>query len=213
MSLLFYYLQFSKNDGLPSQICTECIRELKNAYNFIKKCEKSDEEIRKNFKKTRYAKKSRPVRKSTRQSAKRTRNKEVELDIKDEDSDDEVLSNYKITNNKNSQDTNKDSKELIPKNEIKENDSDYDDFGTNDYDSDMVIKDEKNNELQEIPVNVQLNENSDSDSSDEDSNKKRYKRNVEKIKKGPPYECKKCLMTFQTTKELLEHRREVSIGL
>lgn len=40
-------LQATSNDELPQVLCTNCIEDLHNAYNFIKRARKSDGELKK----------------------------------------------------------------------------------------------------------------------------------------------------------------------
>lgn len=41
-----YIFQFKQDDGLPEQVCTNCIKEITSAFKFAKKCEYSDTTLR-----------------------------------------------------------------------------------------------------------------------------------------------------------------------
>lgn len=46
---MYFYFKIYEGDGLPDKICSECIQKLSSAHIFKQQCERSDQELRRNF--------------------------------------------------------------------------------------------------------------------------------------------------------------------
>lgn len=191
---------------MPAQICLNCIKEITRAYNFSRKCEKSDEILREHFKKFNNGTSKKPGKNTKTTKAKsKTKTQEsqkedvINIQIKSENEDDDLpLIQLRELNQL-------DKDNLIPKDEQV-----YSSFELADnYDSDdnkSEIKAELEEDLDEYLKSEFTNASNGQRLLRKFKTITRTKK-LNKIKSAPPYECKNCLLSFDSYKELTEHRQ------
>lgn len=206
------------NDGLPSQICKKCLNEITRAYKFAEKCARVDKILRKCLKlfgkqydDMRYSRKRvkcKPLPDvSVITQAETCKISDPEPAITDNSASNNI---YVYTYSSKDTDTTIYVDTELTDNEIEVKDEPYAELDEDDTDilkyeailTDNNVKTEVSNETDTSEIrNVPR---SDDSSTNVDTPKIR----CNKLKSGPPFECKKCYASFPLYHMLREHFRK-----